>query len=293
MRAMPDEQSAIDHFTSIRWKDGAFCPYCKHDKIFHFADKRTHKCAACRRRFSIKVGTIFQDSKLQLRVWLMAIWYVTSHKKGISSVQLAKDLDITQKSAWFVLRRLNKAAETKSFNAPLTGFVESDQFFVGGRETNKHLSKRAKKAHGGKGKEMVVGVIQRGGELRTAHASIRKGSVNAFVESNVAEGSNLMTDATPIHRGLKGYYHHYSVDHSKGEYVRSEFIHTNSIESVWALFRRQIIGTHHWVSPKHLNRYLSEMTWRFNRRNIGEGSRANALIAGSDGRLTYKALIAE
>ncbi len=116
--AFPDEQSAIDHLRAIRWKNGAYCPYCKSNRVMHFADKKTHKCSDCRQRFSIKVGTIFEDTKLPLGKWFAAIWLVTSHKKGIASTQLAKDLKITQKSAWFVLHRLRYAARTKSFAHP-------------------------------------------------------------------------------------------------------------------------------------------------------------------------------
>ncbi len=126
METFADEQVCIDHLRAIRWKDGAYCPHCGSMKVYHFSDHRTHKCGDCRQRFSIKVGTIFEDTKLPLRKWFMAIWMVTSHTKGIASTQLAKDLKITQKSAWFVLHRLRHAARTKSFNKPLGGMVEAD-----------------------------------------------------------------------------------------------------------------------------------------------------------------------
>lgn len=291
--AIPDEQAAIDHFTAIRWKNGAFCPYCGSVKVYHFSDKKTHKCGDCRQRFSIKVGTIFEGTKLPLRKWLMAIWLITSHKKGIASTQLAKDLGITQKSAWFVMHRLRAAATTKSFNAPLKGFVEADETYIGGKETNKKLSKRKAKQHGGKGKAMVIGVVERDGDLRAIHVDGDRthGAIRKFVTENVAEGSNLFTDEHAAYRHLAGFFH-YSVNHSKKEYVRDGFIHTNTLEGAWSLLKRQIYGIHHWVSPKHLQRYVSEMTWRYNRREMEEGNRLNALIAGSDGRLTYKALIA-
>ncbi len=126
MEAFPDEQTCVDHIRAIRWKNGAYCPHCGCTKIFHFSDNVTHKCAECRKRFSIKVGTIFQDTKLPLRKWFIAIWLITSHKKGIASTQIAKDLKITQKTGWFVLHRLRHAARTQSFNAPLEGDVEVD-----------------------------------------------------------------------------------------------------------------------------------------------------------------------
>ncbi len=292
MAAFPDEQSAIDHFTAIRWKGGEFCPYCGSVRVYHFSDKRTHKCADCRKRFSIKVGTIFEDSKIELRVWLMAIWLITSHKKGIASTTLAKDLGVTQKTAWFMTQRLRYAIRTKSFNAPLSGDIEADEMYHGGKEKNKHASKRQGGMQGGSGKVAVLGMLQRAGELRTAIATDTKGeTVQAIVKANVVLGSNLMTDSHHAFRRLGSIYNHERVNHTIGEYVRVSF-HTNGIESVWSLFKRQIIGTHHFLSAKHFGRYLGEMTWRFNERNTGEGSRVNALLALSNGRLTYKELIA-
>jgi transposase-like protein len=123
LRAIPDEQTAIDHFTAIRWRNGAFCPLCGSDRVYHFSDKRTHKCGSCRKRFSIKVCTIMQDTKIPLQKWLMAVWMLTSHKKGIASTTLARDIEVTQKTAWFMLHRLRHAATTDSFNAPLEGEV--------------------------------------------------------------------------------------------------------------------------------------------------------------------------
>jgi transposase-like protein len=227
MSALPDEQAAIEHFTAIRWKNGASCPLCGSTEVYHFGDKRTHKCGDCRKRFSIKVGTIFEGTKLPLRTWMLAIWLITSHKKGIASTQLAKDLDITQKSAWFVLHRLREASKTKSFNGPLSGYVEADETFVGGRETNKQKAKRKAKQHGGKGKEMVMGMLERGGELRAFHVPQPKGAIKKLVAEHVAEGSNLMTDEHAAYRHLRGHYFHYAVNHSKDEYVRDGFIHTN------------------------------------------------------------------
>lgn len=292
MAAFPNEQLAIDHFTAIRWKDGAFCPYCGSVRVYHFSDKRTHKCGDCRRRFSIKVGTIFEDSKIELRVWLMAIWLITSHKKGIASTTLAKDLGVTQKTAWFMTQRLRYAIRTKSFNAPLEGVVEADEMYHGGRERNKHAGKRTGGKQGGSGKVAVVGLLQREGELRTTVAPDTKGhTLQGIIKANVLAGSNLMTDSHHGFSRLGSIYIHERVNHTMGEYVRGSF-HTNGIESVWALFKRQIIGTHHFLSAKHFGRYLGEMTWRFNRRKMDEGSRVNALLEAATGRLKYKELIA-
>lgn len=293
MAAFPDEQSAIDHFTAIRWKRGAFCPLCGSTKVYHFSDKRTHKCGDCRKRFSIKVGTIFEDSKIGLRQWFMAIWLITSHKKGIASTQLAKDIGVTQKTAWFMTHRLRHAAQTKSFNRPLDGEVEADETFIGGKEKNKHAWQRTGGKQGGAGKVAVLGMLERDGDLRaevTPNLSAR--NVQSVIRENVAPGSALMTDEHGAFVGLSDTYYHHRVNHSAGEYVRDYCLHTNGIESVWALFKRQIVGTHHYLSPKHLSRYLGEMTWRFNHRDAGEGERVNRLLDQVGGRLTYKALIA-
>jgi transposase-like protein len=293
MTAVPNEQAAIDHFTAIRWRNGAFCPLCGSTRVYHFSDKRTHKCGDCRKRFSIKVGTIFEDSKIGMREWMMAVWLITSHKKGIASTQLGKDIGVTQKTAWFMLHRLRHAAQTKSFNRPLEGVVEADETFIGGKEKNKHAWQRTGGKQGGAGKVAVLGILEREGELRTGITpNLSAKSVQSVIRANVAKGAAVMTDEHGAFLGLSGDYSHHRVNHSAGEYVRHYCLHTNGIESVWALFKRQIIGTHHYLSPKHLSRYLGEMTWRFNARESGEGERVNALLAQTAGRLTYKALIA-
>ena len=233
IEAFPDEQSCLDHLRSIRWRDEEFCPHCGGNRIYHFTDRKTFKCGDCRARFSIKVGTIFQDTKLPLRKWFMAIWFITSHKKGIASTQLAKDLKITQKTAWFVLHRLRHAARTRSFNAPLDGTVEGDETFVGGREKNKHTSKRSPRSQGGANKAVVLGILNREGELRAAVVpNLKAVTVHRAIRDSVAPGSKLMTDEHASYVGLGRDYSHHAVNHGKGEYVRHFTIHTNGIESV-------------------------------------------------------------
>lgn len=295
MDAFPDEQSCIDHFTAIRWKGGAYCPHCGCTTIYHFADKRTHKCAECRQRFSIKVGTIFEDTKLPLRKWFIAMWLITSHKKGIASTQIAKDLKITQKSGWFVLHRLRYAARTQSFNAPLEGDIEVDETYVGGKNKNRHANKRTA-GTGGAGKAIVMGAVERGGSVTArvvpaTDTETMETFVDDVVTGEAGKVTSLSTDEHSSYRRLAMKYPHGVVRHAQGEYVVGT-IHTGTIDGYWSQLKRQIIGIHHWVSAKHLDRYVSESSWRYNRRSMGEGARVNALVTDATGRLTYKDLIA-
>jgi len=298
MAALPDEQAAVDHFTAIRWKNGAFCPYCGSTRVYHFSNKRSHKCGDCRQRFSIKVGTIFEDSKLGLRLWMLAVWYVSSHKKSIASTQLAKDLGVTQKTAWFMMHRLRHAARTRSFNRDLKGTVEVDEAFMGGKDKNQHAAKR-----GLKKKAIIVGMLERGGELRVSTVDHLREAADV-VADHVQPGANLMTDEYTGYKRLGRAYRHEYVTHSKDQYVRypqapksydeewGPMIHVNSIEGYWSQLKRQIYGIHHWVSVKHLNRYVAESVWRYNRRDVTEAFRFNELLKITSGRLTYQELIA-
>lgn len=193
--------------------------------------------------------------------------------------------------------RLREAAKTKSFNKPLGGngrVVEADETFVGGKEANKHEWKRQHAGRGGVGKAAVLGMLERDGELRAMKVDrLDAKTVQGKIVEHVAPGTDIMTDEFAGYTGLQGRYHHYTVNHSLREYVRLYFCHINGVEGAWSHFKRQVFGIHHWISAKHLDRYLDEFTWRYNRRRAEEGERVNALLSAAEGkRLTYRGLIA-
>jgi transposase-like protein len=288
-REFGDNKAAMKHFQAIRWGNGEFCPHCGHDKIYHPKKGARFACAQCGERFSILTGTIFENTKLPLKVWFGAIWMITNHPKGIASTTLARDLGITQKSAWFVLHRLRHAARTQSFNAPLTGKVQVDETFVGGKGSNRPGRRGPGKSM--YGKTSVIGAVNEKGEVTAKVLPLTLGRPEAqkFIDDAVAPGATLVTDAHQSFWGIEG-HPHVMINHHRGEFAKGGF-HTNTIESVWAQLKRQINGTHHWVSAKHLQQYVSEMAWRMSRRVMTAEERVNALFSAVEGRLTYNALI--
>ena len=206
-----------------------------------------------------------EGTKIPFQKWLMAIWIITSHKKGIASTQLAKDLGVTQKTAWFMLHRLRHAARTRSFNRTLKGGIEADESFFGGKDKN-----RPKRKRGQYNKSVVFGVLERKGELR-AYPIKNLSDAHNMVQEHVEPGSWIYTDEWAGYRNIKDSFTHFTVNHAKGEYARKLgdiAIHTNSMEGYWSQLKRQVYGVHHWVSHKHLGRYVAESVWRYNRRDV-------------------------
>ena len=295
-----DPDNCIDYLAVRRWPDGhVLCPTCGSDKVKFLVERRVWQCGShhLKRQFSIKVGTIMEDSAIPLDKWLMAIWMVTNCKNGISSYEIAKDVKVTQKSAWFMLHRIRLAMQDEYFGSKLSGHVEVDETFIGGKARNMHLDKRERRitGTGGKDKTIVFGALERGGKIRTAVLSDRKrAALRTAVKEHVEAGSALYSDALQSYDGLAQEYAHKVIDHAE-QYVDGQ-VHTNGLENFWSLLKRGISGTYIAVEPFHLFRYLDEQMFRYNNRGnreqkVTDSDRFDMIIRKIIGkRLTFAAL---
>lgn len=285
------EEKCRDMLEKMRWPDGRnVCPKCGVRGAYRNGDMKTYKCRdkKCGSRFSITVGTVFEGTKLPLSKWFIAIYLITAHKKGISSCQLARDLGIGQKAAWFVLHRVREMLKDCAAN-PLSNIVELDETYVGGKGANISKKKRAIMVENGVNNKIpVMGMVERDGRAKLT--LIGKNSFKDMVRKNVCKTSVIITDQHLGYQGLKDeYLIHESVNHSMNEFVRDGF-HTNTIEGVFSIFKRMIFGIYHQVSPKHLQRYCDELTFRYNSRKIKDADRFMTSLTHVQGRLTYNQL---
>ena len=293
IRYFSDLDVATEHVAKTRWPDGPVCPACGtlDPKHYYLKTRRVWKCRACKKQFSVKVGTVFEDSPIGLDKWLPAMWMLANSKNGVSSHEMARSLGVTQKTAWFMLHRLRLAMQAGTIEK-LSGQVEADETFIGGKARNMHKRKREQKIQGRgmSGKVAVMGLLERHGEIRTKVVPDTKSrTLQVEVRENVEPGSEVHTDALKSYRGLDPEYVHNVVDHAE-RYVNGH-VHTNGLENFWSLLKRGIRGTYVSVEPYHLFRYLDEEGFRFKE---GEGKGADrfgkALGSVAGRRLTYSDL---
>ena len=299
IRYFSTEDRCIAYLVERRWPDGKVtCPHCGSDDVLYLKNQRRWKCGTdhARRQFSVKVGTIFEDSPLSLTKWLPAVWMIGNCKNGISSLEISRDLGVTQKTAWFMLHRIRFAMQRGSFEKMGGGGpVEADETFIGGLARNMHKKDRARKIKGtgGAGKAVVMGLLERHGKVRVAHVSdTQKGTLHSQITRHVVPGSEVFTDEYVSYHGLDREYVHKVINHAE-RYVDGK-VHTNSIENFWSLLKRGLKDTYVSVEPFHLFRYLDEQAFRFNERKHegGDGGRFTAILDTVAGRrLTYRELI--
>ena len=301
VRVFTDEDFALRFMAGLRWggMDKACCPRCGSARVRFIGTRRVWECREthAKKRFSIKTGTVMEESPLPLGTWLVAIWLEANAKNSISSYEVMRSLGVTQKTAWFMQQRIRLAMQKGDFFKQLTGEVEVDETFIGGAARNMHAAKRKRIVQGrggaASGKTAVMGLLARHGEVRTVVIdNTKKTTLQPIVREHVAAGTSVYTDAFASYVGLAPEYLHQVVDHAEC-YVKGN-VHTNSLENFWSLFKRCIKGTHISIEPFHLFRYLDAETFRFNNRKDDDGGRFLKALGQIEGkRLTYKSLIGE
>jgi transposase-like protein len=289
-----DEVTCQEYFAQIRFRDGEYCPHCGHRVIYRFNDGKRYRCAKCRQDFTIKTGTVFGESKLPLRKWFVAIYLLSTMSKGISSIQLAKHVGVTQKTAWFMDHRIREAM--KQGKGQLSDAIEVDESYIGGKEKNKHQSHRIKGSTGRslKGKTPVIGMLQRGGEVRAfVTDNTQMITIEKQIVTHAKIGSHLYTDEWCGYARIGKLYPHSVIRHLLGEYVRGD-VHTQTIDGFWAMLKRGYQGVYHYMSRKHLQRYVDEYAFRYNLKLADlEGVFTDVVRRVSEStQLPYKALTA-
>lgn len=287
-----DEKRALSYLEAQLWGDTPICPHCGSTRVYRLADGKKFKCGnkkTCDRKFTVLLGTIYENTKLPLSTWMAAIYLCTAHKKGISSHQLARDLNITQKTAWFLLHRIREM--TKIHKVKLKDVVQADEVYIGGVNANRHSHKKKDYAKGEKDKTAVLGTMQQNGVVNMAVLqNTQEETIKPLIRKMVEAGSILITDDLNVYGSLSTEYNHVVVRHNEGEFGRGAFS-TNRLEGFWSALRRSLYGIYHCVSPAHLQRYCDENAHRYNLRKMTDPARFALTVRKSYGRLRYADLI--
>lgn len=295
IRYFADPQRCVDFVAALRWPTGPVCPRCQSQEYRFIKTRFLWECKGCKKQYSVKVGTIFEDSPVSLDKWLCAIWMMVNAKNGVSSYEVSRALKVTQKTAWFMMHRIRLALQKGSIDRKLMGEVEVDETYIGGEARNMHQDKKLKmlRTEGSFRKAVVIGMLERKGEVRTAvlnRASTKL--IDRAVREHVVPGSNLFSDEARAYLQVGKDYAHQVINHAE-TYVKGN-VHTNSIENFWSLLKRGIKGTYVSVEPFHLFRYLDEHSFRFNTRKDNDQGRFMAALSQIQGkRVEYKALIGQ
>ncbi|HZO53951.1 MAG TPA: IS1595 family transposase [Bryobacteraceae bacterium] len=295
--AFTDEDKARELLEASRWPDGPVCPHCGQlDSVSALGGKSMgpgwFHCSDCREKFTVRVGTLYERSHIPLHKWLLATHLIVSSKKGISALQIQRMLGISYKSAWFMCHRIRESMKpaTRGSVGGEGKIVEADETYIGGKEANKHVSKRNKRNIGGKGKQAVFALVERDGHSHSFHvANVSGDDLRPLIVTHTSRKSSLMTDqgGQYFHVG-KEFSRHETVNHSADEYVRGD-AHTNTAECRFSLMKRAVFGAHHSISEAHLHRYLTEWDFKWNNRKLSDKERAAVALKGIEGkRLTYR-----
>ncbi len=298
MKFFHSEEFCHSFLKNMFWGEGREnmkCPKCGSVHITEFSDVKKNRCKDCKLEFSIRKNTIFDNSKISLQKWFMVIFLVNSNKRGASSHDIGRKVGITQKTAWFMVHRIKNADGFSISNKEFDGTVEIDEAYIGGRESNRHA--KDKKETGEKEKTVILGMVNRDTKQVKAMKvpTAEKEFLLPKINMTVKKGSTIVTDTYMAYKSLKKRYKHKSVKHCNGEYVRTEAqtafkVHTNTVEGFWAIVKKTINGTHHWVSKKHIQSYLNEMTFRYDTRYFNDNERFMFFLQKAFGKLTYEAL---
>jgi transposase-like protein len=294
LKTFPDEQSCIDYLEQIRWAGTPVSPFDETSKVYKCKNNK-YRCKNTGKYFNVKTGTMYDNTKMELRKWFLAIWIVTCHKKGISSCQLGRDLDITQKSAWFMLQRIRACFGIENYNE-LEGTVEADESFYGGKNKNRHANKRAKQTTGRNfvDKVPILGMIQRNGKMTAIVVrNTQKDELQPLVKRYVKAGSVFITDDWCGYNGLKSEYEHRPIKDTGNKYHHcfDSETHTNNIEGSWKIMKNSLRDMYNCVSRQHIQLYIDEFVYRYNMRKLPDSDKFNWLNFNCGIRTKYRDLI--